>query len=447
MKTASGPSPDFDLMKLDNRIVAIIFDSNASENKKVQAARDALAREMKKRGANVMVADVPANDGVNGPDDLIAIRGDSAVLALLAGATSYAVTVALLKDMPEDVLDGRLGEIYIKHMMGRFPLAYAWPALITVASALVPRRSEKQRINLYSVLSGPVHSGKSQTIEAAQQLLGIDEPVLVDVMAGSAESLARHLQGADGAPRLFAPDEFAHVLEKASIQNASFASVLSRAFYHTNFLLLLQKKDKAHFNVSLSMLGGIVDDRFEDLFGRATTAGLYDRFIFGACPDLFEFKYSPFEDDRQEYEPQSVYVLPEVWEAKNDWKIESRVIELALRTAIVCAAFDGRSVLKAEDLGPAKAFAEYQQRIRKLLKPNEGENLEAKWTLKALTRLEQYGGSFVSKRKFIHDTGGYRYSPSAVERALKVLEMNGEIEVTPKRPFMIRKLNMNGDEG
>src|SRR5882762_8443950 len=79
-----------------------------------------------------------------------------------------------LSDMPESVLDGRLGEICNTYMLlgKRFPLAYAWPALLAVASTLAPRHHERQKLNLFVALAGPVHTGKSQTIKAAQKLLG-----------------------------------------------------------------------------------------------------------------------------------------------------------------------------------------------------------------------------------------------------------------------------------
>lgn len=447
-KSHSGPSPDFDLLKLDNRTVAIAFDSNALVNEDVRAARSALATEMIHRKANVLIADVPDAGGVNGPDDLLAEFGDAAIEKLFKEAKQYSAShVVALHDMPLDVLDGKLGEIFMRHMVARFPIAYAWPALVTVASALVPRHGEKQRINLYTALCGPVHSGKTQAIDAAQQLLGIEAPILMNVMAGSAESLMRHMGDCAGSARLFSPDELGHMLEKASIQNASFASVLSRAYYHARFTLLMQQKVKAEFNASLSILGGLVDSRFEDLFSRATTAGLYDRFIFGACPSAFEFRYEPFEIARQDFTPASCYVSPEVWGEKDTWKLEPRVIELALRVAIVCAAFDGRTLLTAKDLQPARAFAEYQARVRKMLKPNEGENLEAKIALKILAYLDNYDGDFVSKRKLLHDTGAYRYGPSVSKRALEVMDANGDIELTTKRPFRVRRLNMNGDGG
>lgn len=452
MESQSGPSPDFDLLKLENRVVALAFDSNVVSNKNVQAARDMLAKELLHRGSIVMVVDV--REDVNGPDDLLAEFGDEAADNLLKQAKQYALTAVLLADMSEAVLSGRLGEICQKMMIhgGRFPIAYAWPALVTAASALVPRHSEKQRVNLYTALSGPVHSGKTQAIDAAQQLLGVQSPTLMSVMAGSAESLMRHISDAAGAARLFSPDELSHMLEKASIQNASFASVLSRAFYHTKFTLLMQGKTKAEFNASLSILGGIVDDRFEELFSRATTSGLYDRFLFGACPSGFEFDYYPFEEKQQMYSLDTVFVAPEVWTEKSIWQhrdreMNQRVVEIALRVAIICASFDGKTLLSAADLKPALALAEYSQRIRKLLKPNEGENLEAKVALKLLAYLERMEGGYVSKRKLLHDTGAYRYSPSAVKRALDIMDANGDIEMTTKRPFMVRKLHMNGDGG
>jgi hypothetical protein len=445
-KATSGPSPDFDLLKFENRTAVLAFDSNAISNKKVQAARGTLARELISRGADVLIVDIPEYEGINGPDDFIAGYGDTDFLKLLVEAKQYKATILALADMPEGVLDGRLGEICRTHMLNRFPVAYAWPALVTVASALVPRRGE-QRLNLYTALSGPVGSGKTQAINAAKQLLGIDEPILMSVMAGSAESLMKYMDDANGAARLFSPDELSHMLEKASIQNASFASVISRAWSDKKFTILMAGKAKATFNASLSILGGLVDDRFEDLFSRATTAGLYDRFAFGAFPGAFEFDYYPFEIGTQSYEPDEVFVAPEVWKEKSLWRkeISSRVTEIAIRVAIVCAAFDGRTLLTIKELGPAFEFAKYQQRIRKTLRPNEGENYEAKAALKILAYLDRYDGEFVSKRKLLDETGAYRFGPSTVKRTLEVLESNGDLEVTKNRPFMIRKLNMNGD--
>jgi len=77
-----------------NRDVVILLDSNADAKPEVRAARSALVRELEHMGARVRIASVPALDGVNGPDDLIAVRGDEAILyvfELAQPATELAV--------------------------------------------------------------------------------------------------------------------------------------------------------------------------------------------------------------------------------------------------------------------------------------------------------------------------------------------------------------------
>lgn len=85
-----GPSPSLDWINWQGRVAIIAFDSNATSNGKVQAARRELARELHRRGARVLIASVPAEPGVNGPDDLIAVSGDAAGLAVLDAARPFA---------------------------------------------------------------------------------------------------------------------------------------------------------------------------------------------------------------------------------------------------------------------------------------------------------------------------------------------------------------------
>jgi hypothetical protein len=89
----TGPSPDLDLVVWPGRRVIIALDSNAATNREVHAARRALARELAERGAVVAFAEIPADDGVNGPDDLIAVRGDDVMLQVLDTAASAIITV------------------------------------------------------------------------------------------------------------------------------------------------------------------------------------------------------------------------------------------------------------------------------------------------------------------------------------------------------------------
>ncbi len=355
--------------------------------------------------------------------------------------------LAELRDMSEAVLDGRLGEICQRHMLAgkKFPVAYAWPALLAVASALVPRYTERQRLNLYVALVGPLHSGKSQAIEAAQRLLSVEPPVLMSILAGSAEALVRKCKDAAGAPRLFSPDELGHLLEKSRIENASFPYILNRAFYETKFDIHMGRKEVAEFNASMSILGGLPDQRFEDLFSHATTGGLYDRFAYGACPGGFDFEYFPFEVMAQSFKLPAVYVHEDVWIEKAAWRaedreLEPRVVEIALRAAVVCASFNGETLLTAKQLGPARAFVDYQQRIRRYLKPNEGENIDGKIGLKLMNYLARLGGKYATRRKLLNDIGAIRYGLPAVNRVMDVLFSNGDIEITRTRPVLVRKI-------
>jgi hypothetical protein len=87
-------------------------------------------------------------------------------------------------DMPDSVLDGRLGEICQKRLV-KFPLAYSWGSLITSAGTLIPRFETSRlpllaasnrcilRTNLYWCPVGPKGTGKSQAIEQALNCLGM----------------------------------------------------------------------------------------------------------------------------------------------------------------------------------------------------------------------------------------------------------------------------------
>jgi P4 family phage/plasmid primase-like protien len=95
LKNARGERVDemgplSDLSKCDGRRVYVVLDYCAN-NLQVRQARNALARELQKRKCEVLVCDIPAIDSVNGPDDLLAVRGDAALSELLAAGKSPEV--------------------------------------------------------------------------------------------------------------------------------------------------------------------------------------------------------------------------------------------------------------------------------------------------------------------------------------------------------------------
>jgi hypothetical protein len=69
----------FDLNYCAGRVVYVLFDTNVRTNQSVQAAERSLKSELKKRGCKVLVCRLPQVDGVNGPDDYLALTSDEAM--------------------------------------------------------------------------------------------------------------------------------------------------------------------------------------------------------------------------------------------------------------------------------------------------------------------------------------------------------------------------------
>lgn len=85
-RDVKGPIPDLARITWKGRRVTIVFDANVRTNESVQAARALLAKELRSRGAQVLSVDLPAVDGVNGIDDLLARWGQARVAELLEQA-------------------------------------------------------------------------------------------------------------------------------------------------------------------------------------------------------------------------------------------------------------------------------------------------------------------------------------------------------------------------
>lgn len=89
-KGKTVPLSDFNLFSWTGRAAVILFDSNSTTNPAVKIAQARFAAELKSRGASVRIATLPqAVDGLNGPDDAIAICGDQAITDALANAQPY----------------------------------------------------------------------------------------------------------------------------------------------------------------------------------------------------------------------------------------------------------------------------------------------------------------------------------------------------------------------
>lgn len=360
-----------------------------------------------------------------------------------------------LPDIPEACLDGFLGELCAERM-GDFPRAWAWPAILAAASVHVAN-SASIRSNLFVALVGPVGAGKSSAIRIANYLLEVGDD-LFDAYVGSAEGLAKHLPNDfGGLCKLWFIDELGHLLDKSRIEGASFARVLNTAFNHDEQTLIVAKGAKHKFNCKLSIIGGIVEDDFEDAFSAATAHGMYDRFIFGYAPTGFKYNYHPMADYGEPLNGFTRNLKPvekinkDVWECRAAWQKEhpeqNREFEIAVRCTLIAATYNRSHEINAKSLAPALAFAEAQGKVRQLLKPNMGRNQGGELSQRITDYLERYApnGEWVKLRNLLQATHAARYGMDMVNRALHALSMCGEIQLaedkdSPQKPRIVRKV-------
>jgi putative DNA primase/helicase len=96
-RDSKGPIGDLSGLHWDSRTVYILFDANAQSNTSVAAARNQLALELSRRGARVMLIDLPPGNGINGIDDYLGRHGPEAALKLFESARPFDPKEALSK--------------------------------------------------------------------------------------------------------------------------------------------------------------------------------------------------------------------------------------------------------------------------------------------------------------------------------------------------------------
>jgi hypothetical protein len=356
-------------------------------------------------------------------------------------------------DMPRSILTGRLGEICEQNLLTDFPVAYAWPALVTAASVLVPVGEVMH--NLYTALIGPVNDGKSQCIEWAVKSLRVsDDPARYsEVKAGSAERLLRYMNRLRDAGKLapyvlMALDEWKFFFDKAGIENSVFPTLLTTGFYKQNTSILDSHGHPIDVPAVFSWLGGVVTEVYDECFSRVTALGLYDRFLQGVHPsDYAGFNYRPFDGQvlSADFTPTHVTVDKSVWKRLKEWRLANphatREAEIALRVAIICASFDGAALLAAKDLEPHLILATEQMQLRETFKPNSGETPDAQCAIKVENYARAHGptGEWLDVRAMMKAIHYERFGPLVFERTIRGLSSLKIVELGDRRPSPTEK--------
>jgi hypothetical protein len=332
---------------------------------------------------------------------------------------------------PEAALYGWCGE-WARRL--ETPLGFAYPAMLTAFAPCIRTYAKEIRGTLYTALLGPPHCGKSETIDRALAIIRYPEENtakrtvpgsdrgLINIFGGKAKgdkkndpnAVPVHLQTAK--PRLLVQDELANTLSKACIQNSSLPATLCSLFYKDE----AGASDKTGEHIALmklSILGALKCDDPEDfteVFGKRTTGGLYDRFLF--CIGDKDWKYGkwmqrPAEPDFRG--PGLAVVTPEAermcdeWVASND-KLHARLGELAMRIAYISASANHDKVITVPCIQAALVFADWQVKVREKFVAGVGEGVDALATNAIINALSKSKGEWFRWKELALKKNWYR---------------------------------------
>lgn len=350
-------------------------------------------------------------------------------------------------DLQEAALDGWLGEKCSEELTrdGELPRAYAWIALLTVASTMVPDTVDNRiRTNIFADLVGEPHSGKNEAIERSATLLqtnivaeGMSKPRSGEGLMKWLVEMTEHCSTLEQAPRLLLfPDELAEFMGKCNVEGSSLPWLLN-TFYRYDQDAADARKEKQRLRVRLSFIAGIPSKDYDKAFKASTLGGTHDRFLHGYQPTGFIYGYQPYMRSKFDVPERTVVEIDHsVWDLTREWTKEARLkgidlgrtVELGLRMAVIAASFSGRRKLTHKDLGPTWESIVYQQRIRALLQPNTGETKDGQLMVKLKRKIDSAPpGTWIKVNDLKKNVNAYDYG-AAADRLLTSLLASGYIE-------------------
>jgi hypothetical protein len=293
-----------------------------------------------------------------------------------------------LWDFPEDAKYGWLGEIAAAL---NAPMSLAYPTMLCVFAGQGFYRSGSVRGNLYACMIGPKGTGKTRTIDRALHKLKYEYPWLIKKRyPGSEHGLMLILEGKKpkdmtevelitSKPFLLVQDEFRSTFGKMGIDNSALPFMFNHLFNDSEYETASQK-GSMQCRAELSIIGGLTAENaeeFAEVFGKATTTGLYDRFIYGVAPPSWDWD-DQWEETAEtvERKTKSVSFSDKIYQMKKQWQQQDpearrRLGELALRVAMITASANGELSVSEECMAAALRFMEWQQTIRAWYRPSE----------------------------------------------------------------------------
>ncbi len=345
------------------------------------------------------------------------------------------------------------------------PLGFAYPAMLTVFAATITSEPSEVRPTMFTCLIGPVHCGKSETIKRAIASFDyFDSEVvkwtvpgsdrgLINIFGGKKKKDKEQPQGIVGTKtRLLAQDELRNTIAKANISGSSLPSTLC-SLWSQDEAGAADKTGEHAAMVKLNILGALKADDPEDfaeVFGKESTSGLYDRFVYGIAPR--GWKYNVWVPNKEGRSPSGPSFPPHCFKMLSEWRdqnpeVRGRLGEIALRVAYVSAAANHDKEINEVSMRAALEFVTWQESIRVGYRAGMGEGTDAQCTNAILSVLEKVEGKWIKWREVAVKKNWYRKYGSRVLSATRdsLLKSGMTIEETtddedgkPKRTGRIR---------
>jgi hypothetical protein len=347
-----------------------------------------------------------------------------------------------LSQMPESCMYGWLGDAAREL---ETPLGFAYPAVLTVFAAQIKTHPKHVRPTLYTCLIGAIHCGKSETIKRAVEYIHLfeDDAVkwtvpgsdrgLINIFGGKKKDDGNN-KGLPEVPktRLLAQDELRNTIAKANIAGSSLPATLC-SLWSQDEAGAADKTGEHVCLVRLNILGGLKADDTEDFaetFGKESTAGLYDRFVYGLAPK--GWKYKPWSKEPVRRAPKGCTIRGDIFQMLEEWrdvdtKTRGRLGEIALRIAYITSAANHDSEVTTESMRCALKFVQWQEAIRSAYKAGLGDAIDAQCTNAILTVLEKLEpGVWIRWKDMAAKKNWYRkYGSTVLSRVRDALAKTG----------------------
>lgn len=261
---------------------------------------------------------------------------------------------------------------------------------------------------LYTLIFAPPKKGKGQSTKRMIHALNARDDVKVSI-AASSEALAymfpakerveKEMVDVSLRARTLYVEEFEDQMARTQYQGSTLAQTFC-TLWENDYQAIANAKGEREIKIRLSILGCLPAENLEDFhdaFAAKSTTGLYDRFLFAPGPT--DWPWDPAKrwyvrpETRRPHTvnlPDSARVLSSAW-LKASTEDRGRLLNLAMRVAILSASLNGEEIVTDECMQAALRFMEWQERVRAGYTASKARNDSAKLATAILEALQEHG--------------------------------------------------------